>query len=91
LYDEMVECRDRCGVVEAGVCECSGGSGVCYGMTEVLKFLKGFGEVFGGGGGGGSSMGSDLNLTPRSSQQLMHGICADVPCLIASWYLWWTV
>ncbi len=22
LYDEMVECRDRCGVIEAGVCEC---------------------------------------------------------------------
>lgn len=37
LYDEMVKCRDHCGVVEVGVCECSGGSGVCYGITEVFE------------------------------------------------------
>lgn len=37
LYDEMVKCRDYCGVVEVGVCECLGGSGVCYGIIEVFE------------------------------------------------------
>lgn len=37
---------------------------MCYGMTEVLKFLGVVGKVYGGGGGDGS-MGSGLNTSSK--------------------------